>query len=243
MIFYVAALTILSSSILPLDYWTEIEGGPIFQSINDVQIPNTTGTRFSLADFSQGPWFSYRAYFGLTFSKQHSIRLLLAPLSVSATGYPEASINYQNKNFAANTLTEGNYMFNSYRLTYRYQFTTSSSWELSLGFTGKIRDAGISISQANTFAERTNVGFVPLLHIKAKYFLNYSWWLDVDIDALASQYGRAEDAALKVYFKPDSEVAFGAGYRTVEGGSNGKRGSTYGFAWFHYAVLSIKYDF
>lgn len=233
--------TLFTAPALPLSYWLETEGGAVFQSINDVQIPATTGTRFSLADFSTGPWFAYRAYLGFNLSARHSMRLLFAPLSLSATGVPASNINYQDKTFTAGISTTGKYKFNSYRLTYRYQFETSRPWEFYIGFTGKVRDAGISLSQGSLSAERTNIGLVPLFHLKAKYFFNYSWWLDLDIDALASPKGRAEDAALKVYFKPDPALSFGAGYRTVEGGSDGT--SVYGFAWLHYAILSVKYEY
>ena len=234
-------LILLTTPAFSLNYWLETEGGAVFQSINDVQIPASSGTRFSLADFSTGPWFAYRAYIGFNLSDHHSMRLLFAPLNLSATGTPASNINFQNQTFAAGTSTTGKYIFNSYRLTYRYQFETSRPWEFYLGFTGKVRDASISLSQGNLSAERSNVGFVPLLHLNAKYFLNYSWWLDLDIDALASPNGRAEDAALKLYFKPDPELSFAAGYRTIEGGSDGS--SVYGFAWLHYGILSVKYEY
>lgn len=43
--------------------WTfELEAGPVWQTRNDVQIPNDeSGTRFSLVDFAgNGPWFAPR---------------------------------------------------------------------------------------------------------------------------------------------------------------------------------------
>ena len=42
----------------------ELEAGPVWQTMNDVEIPNDdTGTRFSLADLAgKGPWPAGRLY-------------------------------------------------------------------------------------------------------------------------------------------------------------------------------------
>ena len=63
----------------------ELEAGPVWQSRNDVQIPNDeTGTRFSLQDLAgNGPWFAGRLYATWNLRPRHGLRLLLAPLSIS----------------------------------------------------------------------------------------------------------------------------------------------------------------
>ena len=42
----------------------EFEAGPVWQTVNDVQVPNdATGTRFSLVDMiGNGPWLAGRLY-------------------------------------------------------------------------------------------------------------------------------------------------------------------------------------
>ena len=59
----------------------ELEAGPVWQSSNDVQIPNDdTGTRFSLKDLvGTGPWPAGRVYFTWNINERHGLRLLLAP--------------------------------------------------------------------------------------------------------------------------------------------------------------------
>ena len=61
----------------------ELELGPVWQSKNTVQIPNTdAGTRFSLEELvGSGPWASGRLYFNWNISRRHSLRVLAAPLS------------------------------------------------------------------------------------------------------------------------------------------------------------------
>lgn len=36
--------------------YAEVDGGAVFQGVNDVEIPSGAATRFSLASFSAGPW-------------------------------------------------------------------------------------------------------------------------------------------------------------------------------------------
>ena len=61
----------------------EVEGGPAWQTKNDVQIPNDgSATRFSLPDLtSKGPWAAGRTYLTWSLSERHGLRLLYAPLS------------------------------------------------------------------------------------------------------------------------------------------------------------------
>ena len=66
----------------------EIEGGPVWQSRNDVRIPNDTGTKFSMRDIQgSGPFAAARVYFDYAFRPKHEFRVLAAPLSVTATGH------------------------------------------------------------------------------------------------------------------------------------------------------------
>ena len=63
----------------------EFEGGPVWQTVNDVQIPNdASGTRFSLVDvIGKGPWPAFRFYATWNINPKHGLRVLLAPLSVT----------------------------------------------------------------------------------------------------------------------------------------------------------------
>ncbi len=66
----------------------ELEAGPVWQSYNDVEIPNDgTATRFSLSDLAgTGPWAGGRLYITAPLGGRHALRLLVAPFStVDAT--------------------------------------------------------------------------------------------------------------------------------------------------------------
>lgn len=222
--------------------YAELDGGAVFQGVNDVEIPSGAATRFSLTSFSTGPWPTGRVYLGYEFLKGHEVRGLYAPLAVEASGVSASDISYQGQNFVAGKTIRARYRFDSYRLTYRYRLIESGNFSLRLGFTGKIRDAEITLFQDNLYATRGNIGFVPLLHVNLRYDLTPIWAVELDADALASPYGRAEDISLKVIHRVLENWDISAGYRTVEGGSKGG-GSVYNFTWLHYAEIGIRYSF
>ncbi len=217
----------------------ELEGGPTWQSYNDVEIPNDgSATRFSLYDLAgSGPWLGTRAYITWNPRPRHGLRLLLAPFSLTETGVPDQVVQFAGATYSAGQPTRARYKFNSYRLTYRYRLHASDRTTAWIGFTGKIRDAVIALSQNEVASRKDDLGFVPLLHLSGEWRLAPRWSLSLDMDALAGGPGRAGDAALKLGFDVGDKWTVQAGYRTVEGGADVEE--VYAFAWLHYAVASV----
>ena len=221
----------------------ELEGGAVWQSLKDVQIPNDiTGTRFSLVDvIGKGPWPAVRLYATWNINESHGLRLLLAPLSVTETAELHAPVDFAGSSFVAGIPTKATYKFNSWRLSYRYRFHAGEHWRWWIGFTAKIRDAKIRLDQGAEVAEKTDVGFVPLLHIAGTWRIASHWTAELDIDALAGGPGRAEDASLKLRYQFNDRWSMAVGYRTVEGGADVEE--VYNFAWLHYAVVATSWVF
>lgn len=220
----------------------EIEGGPVWQSSNEVEIPNDgTATRFSLADVvGSGPWPAGRLYLTWNLAERHGLRLLLAPLSVTAAGVLARPVEFAGASYAPGQV-RGTYTFNSYRLSYRYRFRDTERLTAWVGLTAKIRDAEIALEQGTTSSSSDDLGFVPLLHLAADWRVAPQWQVAVDADALAGGPGRAVDAALKAGYDLSESWRLSAGYRTVEGGADVS--SVYNFAWLHYAVLSLTWRY
>ncbi len=221
----------------------ELEAGPVWQSKNDVQIPNNQdGTRFSLLDVvDNGPWPAARLYLTWNINERHGLRALAAPLTVTETGLAPKRISFFGATFDPGVPTEATYRFNSWRLTYSYRFHSSARWAWWIGFTGKIRDAKIELDQGGKSAGKTDVGFVPLLHVRGWYKLSPSRRLVLDVDALAGGPGRAEDASIKLCADLCRCWSVSVGYRTLEGGADVDE--VYNFAWLHYAVASVSYRY
>lgn len=224
--------------------WTvELEAGPVWQSRNDVQIPNdATGTRFSLVDLvGNGPWAVGRLQISWNIKGRHGLQLYLAPLSYTETGHFDRPVRFAGESFAAKNPTAATYQFNSWRLSYRYHVVQGSRWLVWVGFTGKIRDAKIELRQGDTVARDTDTGFVPLFLLEADYQLTDRWHLLAELDALAGGPGRAEDLALKIGYDLSERWRLTGGYRMIEGGADVDE--VYNFAWFHSAVISAVYRF
>lgn len=221
----------------------EIEAGPAWQTRNDVQIPNDpSGTRFSLRGLvGSGPWPAGRIYVTWNLSERHGVRAMAAPLSFTERGTLDRPVDFAGRSYDSGAATEGTYRFNSYRLTYRYRFHRGEAWTWWGGFTAKLRDAKVELRQGETTSRKTDVGFVPLLHLAGDWRFASRWQLSLDVDALAGGPGRAEDAALKLGFDLDDRWTVSGGYRTVEGGADVDEVFT--FAWLHYAVVSATYRF
>jgi hypothetical protein len=218
----------------------ELAAGPVWQSRNDVQIPNDeTGTRFSLADLAgKGPWTSVRANLIWNLNDRHALRAVLAPLSITETGSLTESVGFAGGQFEAGQPVAGTYRFNSWRLGYRYRAASRESLNVWVGFTAKLRDAEVRLEQGATTAKDTDLGFVPLLHLAADWRFAPRTRLEFDFDGLAGGPGRAFDSSLKVAYELHDRLRIGAGYRTLEGGADVD--SVYNFAWLHYGFASVE---
>ena len=221
----------------------ELEAGPVWQTRNDVQIPNDeTGTRFSLEELAGGgPWLTGRLYATWNIKPRHGLRLLLAPLSYTETGTFDEAVDFVGETYQPGEPTEATYQFNSWRLSYRYMFRNGERWRWWVGFTAKARDAKVELRQGDITSKDTDVGFVHLLHLAAHWKLPDRWRVLFDFDGLAGGPGRAVDLGLKLAYDFDESWSLTAGYRTVEGGAD--TDEVYNFAWFNSFVVSGIYRF
>lgn len=222
----------------PHRFLVELEGGPVWQSRNDVQIPNdASGTRFSLVDLAgSGPLPGVRLYVTWNLSERHGVRLLLAPLSYTETGQLDEPVNFAGESYLPGADTEATYRFNSWRVGYRYRLHDSVRWTVWIGGTIKIRDALIELSQGDRSSRDTDVGIVPLLHFAVTWRPAGRWSVLFDFEGLAGGPGRALDGSLKLAYELSERWSLAAGYRALEGGADVD--DVYSCAWFNGAVLS-----
>lgn len=217
----------------------EFEAGVVAATRNDVRIPGTSGTSFSLVDdlsASASPAFRVRT--GVRIADRHLVTALYAPLRLSANGDFDRDVSFAGATFPAGNDVHAVYRFDSYRLTYRYSFVRHEEFELAAGLTGKIRDAEIALYGTET-ARKTNTGFVPLLNLHVAWRPGAGpWGLLLDADALAAPQGRAEDIVLALTWAARDGADLYAGYRTLEGGADNDE--VYGFAWLHYGVVGVR---
>jgi hypothetical protein len=220
----------------------EFEAGALWQTRNDVRIPNATGTEFSIVDsVGKGPYGVFRIEAAFDLNEKHGFRVVVAPLEINDTGVLDQSIFFAGEHFDPGASADANYKFNSYRFTYRYRFYNGPTWNWRIGFTGFVRDARIALRQGDTYAEDTDVGFVPLAHLRGEARLSDQWRFLLDFEGMGAPQGRAFDIAAKIAYKLSNHWELAFGYRTIEGGADVER--VYNFAWLHFAVGSIRLRF
>ncbi len=230
------------TSLLQAQWHLDFETGGVFSGYNDVRIPGEGGTLFSLSrELSMDPSVFYRVRAFYDFNPRHHLGVLIAPLSLQATGQLDRDLIFQGKTFTANSQLNATYRFNSYRLVYRYDFLLKEKLELGVGFTAKIRDAEISVRHDGIEAKKTNVGFVPILHFRMMWNFYNKFSLLVDGDALAAPQGRAEDVLAALHCQVSDGIGFKLGYRILEGGADND--AVYNFSLFNYAVIGAIFKF
>lgn len=220
----------------------DLESGLAVSGYNNVRIPGNTGTKFSLSrDLDIDEAVFWRARFSHLFGDKHSLSLLIAPLTFNAEGRLNKDIKFAGSEFAANTFVRAKYRFDSYRVTYRYDFYRRDRLRLGIGFTGKIRDAAISVEGGLLKAEKANTGFVPLINFRAEWTISSRFGVLFDGDALAAPQGRAEDVLLALTTSTNKNLQFKFGYRLLEGGADNDE--VYTFALVNYLALGATWRF
>ena len=216
----------------------DIESGAALSGYNNIRIPNNTGTLISFSEEleTEPAWF-VRGRLTYNFNRAHSLSLLIAPLTLHASGLLDREVIFRGESFAPNVLLNGVYRFNSYRLSYKYQWSVRENIHIGLGVTAKIRDAAISVADADKISEKTNVGFVPLIRFSLVWQFVEPLALVLDGDALAAPQGRAEDIALAVAVDMSRNFSTKVGYRVLEGGSDVDE--VYSFTWVNYVFAGV----
>jgi hypothetical protein len=220
----------------------DIESGSVFTGYNNVRIPGDAGTLFSLkTDLNAKPNIFIRLRAGYTIKSRHAISLLYAPLIVKSSGLTNRQIDFNGVTFPLNTALDASYKFNSYRITYRYDFIKRDKIEFGLGLTAKIRDAEIALSSEGLASAKKNVGFVPIINFRLNWKMNDKIGVLFEGDALAAPQGRAEDVLLAGTYKFSDQYLVRLGYRILEGGADNDE--VYNFTLFHYASFGMTYTF
>lgn len=216
----------------------DLESGALANGYNVVRIPGDSGTQVSLTDaFEIKPQLYGRLKLFYQFNEQHGVGALVAPLTLTGDGVAGFPITFEDQTFAAGTPLQATFRFDSYRLTYRYRFWKTDRWTGHIGFTGKIRDAEISLKSDTIQAQKLNTGFVPLVYLRLVWAMTASWQLILDADALAAPQGRAEDVLLAVGYQLNDQWKARLGYRFVEGGADNDE--VFNFTAVHYGAIGI----
>lgn len=220
--------------------YVNLEAGVVRNPYNRVAIPGDTGTSFDLSKATDESYLYHRLSLVKRWDRQ-GVRLLYAPLSLSGSATYSKDIRFQGQTFARSQKIDATYEFNSYRATYFYQVDDDGPWQTRIGFTAKIRDAKIKLSQGSLSKTRSDTGLVPLFYLYSEYQLNPSFRLALDFDGLAAPQGRAIDAAFMAGARVSKSVLVDLGYRILEGGADNDKVYTFATLQYVFAALTVSF--
>ncbi|HEX2922263.1 MAG TPA: hypothetical protein VHO50_13960 [Bacteroidales bacterium] len=237
-IFLTFVIIFSGTSLIRGQVFLDVETGFAATGYNDVRVPGTSGTIFSLKDdLDARTDLFYRIRTGYIFNDRHTLSLLFAPLTIESKGINAFDIYFQDQTFNSGEDITGTYKFNSYRFTYRYDLVRKDKTRFGIGFTAKIRDAMIRLGSPSTSSEIKNLGFVPIINFRLDWQTGEKIGLLFEGDALAAPQGRAEDVLLAVTYNVSNNFRFKAGYRILEGGADNDE--VYNFALINYGAIGF----
>ena len=238
---FVLLLSIFWSSTTQAQFIADVESGVAFGGpYNRIKISTESGTEFNAFgdQFSVQPTPFIRLRAGYTIAKRHTIIGLVAPLTIFSrtNGYSE-NIEYQGIDFSSTLPLEVRYVFNSYRLTYRFHIVEKEKITFALGATAKIRQASVRLQNDLESSINTNLGFVPIINLYLNWRPIEKLGIILEGDGLAVPQGRAEDFFVGAAYYVNDNLAIKGGYRLLEGGGTNPESIVYTF--IHYASVGV----
>ena len=175
----------------------DVESGAVWNDKADVRIPNRGGTFFSLSEdlSAESPDAFFRGRATWHLGPKHDVAVLVAPLEMDFAGNFDRPVRFNGQTFAANTPTSARFRFDSYRLTYRYNFIRTDEVTFGVGITAKVRDAEVAVTQNGRSAVDTDTGVVPLINYQFAWRFARDFSLYSEGDALGAPQGYAVDVA------------------------------------------------
>ncbi|MCB2230319.1 hypothetical protein KQH82_06365 [bacterium] len=235
-------LVILATGSAFAGWSVDIESGLASSGYNDVRIPGSTGSDISLSEDLKAESTEFvRLRLAIDLGDRHQLSFLIAPFTFESTGTLDRDIDFNGTRFTTGVPLRSRYRFDSYRVTYQYTWLRNERLTAGIGFTGKVRDASISLDNGIVFSEKTNTGFVPLINFAFDWRFASKLGLILEGDALAAPQGRAEDVLLAIYGVPSNHLRLRLGYRILEGGADNDE--VYTFALVHYLSAGITWSF
>ena len=214
-----------------------MEGGTVWSERNSFQLPGDSSSTYQKLP-SLGPVPGARLYATVNLNEQWHVRLLYAPLKLKYSYVPQSAVRFNGKNFEAGLPLDVRYKFNSYRASVIRKWQIQANHLLKLGFSAKIRDAYIDLSNSRESSRYSNLGFVPLIHVGWDWKFADLWTLSSELEGLAGGPGRAFDGRFDVAKSIDEKSKVSGGYRFVEGGVDTKKVKN--FAFFHFFFLAYE---
>lgn len=222
---------------------------------------DSDGTYFDYVDDGgQDVWFPFRRIsLDVSFGPRHKVIFLYQPIDIRTEVGLTDPILVNDTTFSG--ATELRYGFDFYRISYLYDFWKDDRNELAVGASLQIRDAVITFAakDGSALVNEQNVGPVPALKLRVKYYLDRVFWIGGEADGLYAAgrgatgstkvsrdfVGAILDASVRGGFSPRENVDVFLNLRYLGGGAEGGGsddsgpGDGYAKNWLHTFGMSV----
>ena len=194
----------------------------------------------------------------LNTNSRNTFVLLYQPLSLESQVLLSEDLIVDDLLFPANSSVKLLYNFPFYRASYLRELTQANKkFSFAIGPTLQIRNATISFESADGTLFRTNrnLGLVPALKIKSKYYLSDKFYTEIEADGIYAPIsylngsdnevvGAILDASLRFGFNLNTSVSSFLNLRYLGGGAVGTSdvngpGDGYVKNWLHFSTVSV----
>lgn len=178
------------------------------------------------------PYLRFEA--GLLIKGKHQVEALYQPLDLVTRSAPVRPLNVDGVQFAAGQPMRFRYGFSFYRLSYFYKIALAKNASLSLGGAGQIRNATLEFESldGSRMRARRDLGFVPLLGLRAHYAPTQKLWFGTEIVGFYAPIrylnggksdveGAIFDASLRMGMRASDKIHPYLNLRWVGGGGEG----------------------
>ncbi|HET9932110.1 MAG TPA: hypothetical protein VFQ35_15510 [Polyangiaceae bacterium] len=194
-------------------------------------------------------------------SQRHHATFLYQPLALNSEVVLKRPLTVDGLTFPAETPMNLRYGFPFYRVSYAYDFVSTSAWRVALGASFQLRDATISFTSADGAARRTrrDVGPVPALKGVVRYDAPSGWFGAVEIDGFyapikylnggdSDVVGAIIDANVRAGYRLSPRVDGFLNLRWLGGGAEGSSepedfSDGYNQNWLQFLLVTVGVDF
>lgn len=196
----------------------------------------------------------------LELMRRHSFIFVYQPIDLRTEAVAKRDLSFDQVTFRTGTPMNVRYGFDFYRLTYQFDVFKSPRYELAFGLGGQVRNAKIIFTSVDGQQRSISddLGFVPLLRLRARYTFQNGLWLGAEADGFYANVavlngGRSDvegaiwDASLRVGLRLTTFMDAFLNLRYLGGGANGTSasggdnigGDGYTYNWLHAVVVSL----
>ena len=168
------------------------------------------------------------------------MKVLYAPLEINQSGKFSKDITYEGEVFSKSNTTNVLYKFNSYRLTYRYQWMDGSILKTYIGFTGKLGTQKLEVESNRSFEIlfKCRLCSPHLFKSRLESFKLADFILEMD--ALGASQAAIE-GAFKTRLTMSNSLGASLGHRVLEGGADNDKLYTWSLISFTFCILGLDF--